>query len=298
MEENWLVKAIIEKTSLDKSKIEELVKKKLEQFPSLNEDAALRMVATENGIVPIQRNFKINEINRDISHVDLTGTVKKKFNTKQFNLKGSTSTLLKLIISDETGEINLVIWDTKKIEEIEKNVEEGDSIVIINAYARKNKFNDTYELNVGKSGLIKILRAKEEIKRISDITPGQKGRLNVFIVRMFTNSTFLVKCTICDKRVIDKCDIHGEKALSKILLLSGIVDDGLSSARVSFFDKVAEKLLKLIDGNSLEEKLSNLSNGLYQVELIAVSNEFNGSTSLTAKNVWLCEYNLDEDSIN
>lgn len=298
MEENWLVRAILEKTSLDKSKIEELVQKKLQQFPSLTKDAALKMIATENGVVPIQRSFKVNEINRDITHVDITGIIKKKFNVKQFNLKGVTSNLLKLIISDETGEIPLVIWDTKKIDEVENNLEEGDKVIIINAYAKKNKFSGSYELNIGKSGMIKIIKDNQDFRALGEIKPGDRYRLNVFLVKLFTDNTFLIKCTICNKRVIDKCDIHGDKALSKVLLLSGIVDDGMSNARISFFDKVGEKLLSIANGSTMEEKLNDLSSGLYQIEVTAVASEFNGNISLTAKNVRKINYDLDQKFVN
>lgn len=292
MEENWLVKAIEEKTGLSKEKIEAMVKEKISQFPALEENAALRMIATENGVVPVQRVFKVNEVNRDINHLDLSGVVSRKFSTKQINLNGRLAQLLKFFVADETGEIGVVVWDTNKIAALEASLHEGDSVTIVNGYSKKNKFNDTYEINIGKVGTVNINSSSNKFVKLSNISKTGTNRIRAFLVRLFTDNTFLVKCTICNKRVVDKCDIHGDKALSKVLMLTGIIDDGNSNMRITFFDKVGEKLLSLANGGTLEEKLADLSFGLYQLDIVAVVNEFNGNISLTARDVSRVNYDL------
>ncbi|MDP8012526.1 MAG: hypothetical protein RAK22_00280 [Nanoarchaeota archaeon] len=292
MEENWLVKAVEEKTGLSKEKIEAMVKEKISQFPALEENAALRMIATENGVVPVQRVFKVNEVNRDINHLDLSGVVSRKFSTKQITLNGRAAQLLKFFVADETGEIGVVVWDTNKIAALEASLHEGDSVTIVNGYSKKNKFNDTYEINIGKVGTVNINSSSSKFVKLSNISKTGSNRIRAFLVRLFTDNTFLVKCTICNKRVIDKCDIHGDKALSKVLMLTGIIDDGNSNMRITFFDKVGEKLLSLANGGTLEEKLADLSFGLYQLDIVAVVNEFNGNISLTARDVSKVNYDL------
>ncbi len=292
MEENWLVKAIEEKTGLSKEKIEAMVKEKISQFPALEENAALRMIATENGVVPVQRVFKVNEVNRDINHLDLSGVVSRKFSTKQINLNGRLAQLLKFFVADETGEIGVVVWDTNKIAALEASLHEGDNVTIVNGYSKKNKFNDTYEINIGKVGTVNINSSSNKFVKLSNISKTGTNRIRAFLVRLFTDNTFLVKCTICNKRVVDKCDIHGDKALSKVLMLTGIIDDGNSNMRITFFDKVGEKLLSLANGGTLEEKLADLSFGLYQLDIVAVVNEFNGNISLTARDVSRVNYDL------
>lgn len=289
---NWLVRSIKEKMKLDDAGVEKLVREKIALFPSLNEDAAVRMVATENGIVPIQRVFKAGEINKEINHVDISGTISRKFPTRQVNLSGRSAKLLKFSIFDETGEISVVVWDTNKIDALENFMREGDRVTIVNGYSRKNKFNDMYEIHIGRAGIVNIDSSKADFVRLSNVSKGKRNTVMVFLTRMFTDNTFLVKCTICNKRVIDKCDIHGDKALSKVLMLTGIVDDGLSNMRASFFDKVAEKLLSLASGDSIEEKVRDLSFGLYQLELTATVNDFNGNISLTVKDVVPVRYDI------
>ena len=60
--EDWLIEAVAEKLGTTKEKVNELIKKKLSEFQNLTESAALRMVATENGVVPIRRGYKIADI--------------------------------------------------------------------------------------------------------------------------------------------------------------------------------------------------------------------------------------------
>ncbi len=296
--ENWLVEEIIKKAKISREEIENLVKKKIEEFPQLSYDAALRMVATENGVIPIKRTYKVSEINSEISHIDISGIIIKKFDSRQITLKNSKSYVMNIIIGDETGRINVVIWDINKQKLITEKAKEGDKIVIVNGYSRKNKLNDMYEINVGSLSAISIEKNqenqnKDDFVHIDQIIEENKAyKTKGFITRLFTNNTFIVRCEICKKRVIDKCDIHGDKALSKTLFLSGILDDGVSSIRVTFFDKVATKLLSLSDKQDLNDKINDISFGIYQIEATGVSNLFNQQMSLTIKDLNQIDYDL------
>ncbi len=298
--EDWLVKAVAEKLGTGQDKVKELVKKKLYEFPNLTESAALRMVATENGVMPIRRNYKIADINDEFGHINITATIKRKFPPREITIKGTKSKVINLVLQDQGGSINVVVWDANKAGYLEKEASDGDTISIANAYSRKNKLNDKYELHLGNGCAIKVTKNptalvayKKEYQRISDVKDDSKlYQIRCFVVRLFTNNIFLIRCGICKKKVIDKCDEHGDTALSKTLFISGILDDGLSTIRASFFDKTAEKLLGLSKAENIENKVNDVSFGLYEVEVSGVPNKFNETLSLNVKDVRPIDYTI------
>ncbi len=299
MESNdWLLGEIAKRTGKSTTEIEAMIKKKLEEFPALTADAAKRMVATENGVTPIRRDYSISDINEEINHINVNGRIRKKFKTREINLKGTKSKIINFILGDETGLINVVVWDVKKVKELDEEASEGDEISIANGYSKTNRMNDKIELNLGSGSAIKITKSvraakKEDTTKIEDI--GDEIRLYKvvgFITRLFSNNTFIVKCNICKSRVVEKCDVHGDKAISKTLLINGVLDDGLSSIRVAFFDKTAEKLLNFSNAATLEDKIREVSYGLLHIEVDAVTNKFNDSLSLTCRDVRPVDYSL------
>ena len=300
MESDWLISAISDKKNMTRAAIEELVKQKQTEFPGRSEDAILRMLATENGIIPIKRDFKTGEIKEEINHVNITASVWKKFPKREINLRGGKSTVLNFIISDETGSINVVVWDTNKAESIDKDAKSGSRITLVNCYSKRNKLTGNYELHVGKNTAIKITdgvaqpsHKKEEMRfsSLRDITEdGKLYRAEVFLMRVFTDNTFLTRCKIRNKKVNETCEVHGKEAISKILMISGIVDDGVTSSRATFFDRVADKLLSISKLQDLNMKLEDLSTGMYQLDITCSLNRFGEYTSLNVKDVKSADY--------
>jgi ssDNA-binding replication factor A large subunit len=298
--ETWLLNSLIEKTGLPKEKLNELIKKKTTEFPGLTEDAALRMIATENGVVPIRYSYKLNEINNEISHINVTATIKRKFAPRDIKIKGTPSKVMNIVLQDDSGTINAVVWDVKKVDEISRDAYEGDEISLANAYSKKNKITGGIELHIGSGSAVKIKKDPNtpetkpiDYQRIIDVKDDTKlYHLRCLLTRIFTNNIFLIKCSICNKRVVDRCEEHGEKAISKTFLISCILDDGLSSIRASFFDRTAKKLLELSSAEKLEDKLNDLSFGMYELAITAAPNNFNNTISLNVKDVKLADYKI------
>lgn len=301
MVEEWLLDAIKQKTGMSSEVLDSRIKAKLSEFPNLTEDAAAKMLATENGITPIRRNYKIKDISTDIKHITLSAQIKKVFPPREIKIKGTASKIMNLVLSDDTGNINVVIWDAEKINQIHELAHDGDQMIIVNGYSKENKINGSYEINISKNSAIKITpaqtqRVQQTVKkysRIGEISAKGSYTVNCFLARVFTNGNlFIVKCRLCNKKVADKCEIHGDKAISKTLMVSGVLDDGIASIRASFFDKAAEKLLALSDKSDINQKLNDLSFGMEQIEVDAISNEFNGNVSLNVKDVRKAQYDL------
>ncbi|MCL5009717.1 MAG: OB-fold nucleic acid binding domain-containing protein [Candidatus Parvarchaeota archaeon] len=302
--DNWIIDMLKEEAGMDGDSIKAAVKKKLDEFPSLTEGAALKMIATEKGITPIKKKLRISDINEDIKHLNIVAVVKRKFEPRKVMIKQTPSTISNMIIEDQTGIINVVVWDTKKVEQIQKEASEGDTISIVNAYTRKSMDGEHYEIHLGTGCAIKIIPKPNDdirpvdnvnkIEKISGITDTQRRYIvGGFLVRLFTGGDiFITRCGICKKRVVGTCEVHGEKAISKTMLISGILDDGLSSIRISFFDKVADKLLSISKKDSLEDKLNDISFGIYNLEITGVPNKFNNVISLNVRDIKPASYLL------
>lgn len=297
--EDWIIDKIAEKNNVPKEDILKEIKKRLERFPSLTEDAVLRMLATENGITPIKRDYKVGEINQKIAHVNISAKIKKKFPPRTVTVKGREARVMNFVIEDETGELPVVTWNENYIDKI-SNVKDGEHISIVNAYAKENSFNNIVELNIGSGAAIsvnsnsvtKTESKHKEYKKINEINDGETAYIKGFITRLFTDDIYLIRCSICKKKVTDVCDIHGDKAISKTLKIRGILDDGIKSASITFFDKQADDLLKLSEKEDLNEKLNQISFGLLQIDVSARMNKFNDSYAFTAKAVSATTYDL------
>ncbi|EFD92891.1 MAG: nucleic acid binding OB-fold tRNA/helicase-type [Candidatus Parvarchaeum acidophilus ARMAN-5] len=297
--EDWIIDKIAEKNNVPKEDILQDIKKRLERFPSLTEDAILRMLATENGITPIKRDYKAGEINQKIAHVNISAKIKKKFPPRTVTVKGREARVMNFVIEDETGELPVVTWNENYIDKI-SNVKDGEHISIVNAYAKENSFNNIVELNIGSGAAIsvnsnsvtKTESKQKEYKKINQVNDGETAYIKGFITRLFADDIYLVRCNICKKKVTDVCDIHGDKAISKTLKIRGILDDGIKSASITFFDKQADELLKLSEKEDLNEKLNQISFGLFQIDVSARMNKFNDSYAFTAKTVSATSYDL------
>ena len=297
--EEWIIDKINEKSNKSKEEILDIIRQRKKQFPELTEDAILRMLATENGIIPIKRDYKIKEINQRINHVNLSAKIKRKFPPRKVTVKGREARVMNFVIEDETGEMPVVTWNENYIDKI-INSPDGESISIANAYSKENPFNGIIELNLGSGSAISInstiTQEREKIKtvykKIRDIKDGESADINGFITRLFSEDIYLIRCNICKKKVDVECDVHKDKALSKTLRIRGIFDDGIYSSSITFFDRQADSLLKLSQSQDIKEKLNDISFGLYQVNISEKMNKFNDSYSLTARKISRTEYNL------
>ena len=290
-DDGWLLESIEKKTGMDREKVLFLVEKKMNEFPSLTKNAAERMIATEMGVLPIRREYKIKDIAEEIKHINLTAIMKRKFEPRTVIVHGRNAKVLRINIEDDTGSIGITIWDENIINKIINESAEGDEISIANAYSRVNKFNNEIELNLGNGSAIAIKKKVDNkpvdsFVAIKDVKDSEKlYRLRGFITRLFSNNVYLVRCDICKKKVDRVCDLHGDKAISKILMISGILDDGLSSIRVSFFDRSARKLLDMSREEDTIRKINDISYGLIHVEITGSANKFNDNLSINAKDI-------------
>jgi replication factor A1 len=95
--------------------------------------------------------LKIKEIRYDSRRVNVEGTVTKKGEPREVNLRtGETARVADAILTDETGSITLSLWN----DDIER-VNEGDRIKIENGYV--STFRGEKRLNVGRYGKLTVI---------------------------------------------------------------------------------------------------------------------------------------------
>src|SRR5919205_2005485 len=94
---------------------------------------------------------KINELKPGDREVNLTASIDSISEPRTVNLRaGGTAQVADAIISDETGNIKLSLWDDQI-----RSVKEGDMISIENGYTQS--FRGENSLNIGRYGKLKKL---------------------------------------------------------------------------------------------------------------------------------------------
>jgi replication factor A1 len=94
--------------------------------------------------------LKIRELRDGMSRVYVQGIIKAVKDIRNVRLRtGEEARVGDFILSDDSGEITLVLWN----EDIDR-VKEGDSVAVENGYT--NTFRGTLRLNVGRYGRLVV----------------------------------------------------------------------------------------------------------------------------------------------
>jgi replication factor A1 len=103
--------------------------------------------------------------------VNIIGAVKELFPTSSFERQDSTSgKVMRLKLTDETGEISAVVWN-EKADEIEHKLREGSELQIVNAKVKKS-INGGLEIHVDAGTFVETLPPKERFFKIADLREG------------------------------------------------------------------------------------------------------------------------------
>lgn len=231
------IEEIIKIVTLAKPEIsqEEFLKmikqKKKELGNYFTDEAIAKIIASELGVkIPGEKEEKfeisIKNIIAGLSDVTVSGKVTSIYPIQTFK-RGleKEGKIARLTLSDETGEINVVLWN-EKTGLIEKGIlKKGQKIRISHGYARES-FRGGVELHIGEGGEIEIL--EESYLKIGELRAGD-GPINV------------VGKVVSQKPLIRKVKTsRGEK----VPLVSFEIEDETGRAWVSMWRELAEKLEK------------------------------------------------------
>lgn len=130
------------------------------------------LTETDEEIEVTASSQKIKDIKDGMGDINLTGKVLEISESRAFQKKdGSSGKVGNLLLGDSTGTIRVTLWDEKT--ELLNRLEYGDTVEIINAYARENAFNQKVELQIGNRSIIrkseKTVEYEERFTPIADI---------------------------------------------------------------------------------------------------------------------------------
>lgn len=249
-----IIKKIREK-GFSEQEIKEKVSKKQEEYGGLlTEAGAAFSIAKELGIEFEfeQRNeIKIRELTDGLANVNLSVRVDQAFPVREFEKDGRRGTVANFTISDDTGRINLVVWNKEPA--LLEAIKPGASLRVLNAYSRKR--NDVLEVNVGNLGSVSIVtEGKPEEKRIKlkDLQPNSFAEIRATVVDVF-KPTILEICPNCGSMLKPDCPKCGKIEKAYSLIVNAELDDGTDVVRGTFYRAVGEKFLGL-SGKELKER--------------------------------------------
>ncbi|MGL6297922.1 MAG: OB-fold nucleic acid binding domain-containing protein, partial [Methanobacteriaceae archaeon] len=257
---------------------------------------------------------KVDELEEDDRNIKIIVRIIDIQDPREFQRQDGTPGLLRSIeVGDDTGAIRGTLWDEKA----DTPLEIGDGIKIENPGVR---YREGIELNLGRS--TKISKAKDDevdqlpsfdelqdmiykSKNIEDLEDDDRNiKISGQISESYGNRILINKCPHCNsglEQVGDEfiCDVCGESVEQPkyLLMIPTRIEDETGDIRVTFFDKLAESILKMStdevvgiinesgDEGALEGKVEELV-GL-QINLIADASfdEYNEEVRLNPKKI-------------
>lgn len=259
--EEVLIQTIAEKANITVADVNEKVDEKELEFSGLISRAgAAYIVGNELGIdlvKPIKKQLKIASIVPNMQKVTFLGKIVRISPVKEFDTDDGKGKVLNITLGDETGTIRMSLWNEKT--EIIDEIGIGDVLEIIGGYTKKDyqgsvevrlsshgnlrKMKDV-EINVSESGLSD--REGYRDVRLDSLSGDEFVHVKAYLVRIFERNMVHNICPSCKSKLADNvCGTHGTVTPEKLLIVSGVIDDGHDNINAVFFRDSAETVLKM-----------------------------------------------------
>jgi replication factor A1 len=126
------------------------------------------LAESEEEVDVAANNQKIKDIKDSMGDLNLTGKVLEISEIRTFQRKdGNPGKVGNLLLGDNTGTVRVTLWDDKT--EFLNQIEYGDAVELVNAYARENAFTQKVELQVGNRSIIK--KSEKKVEYEEEFTP-------------------------------------------------------------------------------------------------------------------------------
>ena len=179
--------------------------KKREAAGYFTDEGAARVVATELGVEvqgePFYPEVLIRDLVSGLNDVTLTGRIIIVYPPRTFTRSDETEgKVAHLLIADESGELEVVLWDEKASLVEDGKLEQGQMVRVSHGYVREG-LDGNLELHVGLRGSVEVSPSgaldrkfppvTHFLRKIEEIAKGHK-RVNMvgFVERVFPTSTF------------------------------------------------------------------------------------------------------------
>jgi len=163
--------------------------------------------------IPYYQDFfkKIGEMKKGVKDFNFTGVVTRVFPVKEFKRVSGEGKVQRLRVKDETGEVNLVVWDNQTEET--KSIQVGDQIEVLRGTVKENMIGEL-EVHVGKRSKVRVVskaEGKPEVEEflvkptpISQITP---DRRNLVVEGIITGNFGVREVTLKDGSKVKVAEI-------------------------------------------------------------------------------------------
>lgn len=158
LSEEIIKRVLALKPQLTREAVERLIEEEKGKASGLlTDDAAAHLVASNLGILGagerIEAKLKIGGLTSGLNNVSLTGRVLHIFPAIKFTrVDGREGKLVRMLLGDSTGTVDVLLWDEKADQIIAGRIEPGKIVRILHGYTRERRGN--VELNVGSRGEI------------------------------------------------------------------------------------------------------------------------------------------------
>ena len=179
--------------------------KKIEAEGYFTDEGAARVVASELGVEILRKSFQPEILSRDLvsglNDVTIAGRVIIVYPTKTFSRPQKTEgKVAHLLVADESGKLNIVLWDDKTSLVENGMIKQGQIIRILHGYVREG-YNGKLEVHVGLRSNIQISPPEVDdreypsiehfVQRVKDVTKQSKETsVGGIVDRMHPVSTF------------------------------------------------------------------------------------------------------------
>ncbi len=111
--------------------------------------------------------LKINEIKNGMNGLNVIGRIVDMGTVRTFQRKdGTAGKVRNITIGDATGKIRMTLWDSKADA---PDFKAGDSVELMNAYAKENSFSNQVEIQLGSGG--SIIKSNAAVDYSEPLTP-------------------------------------------------------------------------------------------------------------------------------
>ncbi len=187
-----VLEKIVQATAKSAEEINALIDEKKNKFAGLLTDAgAAIMVAKELGVNVLEKTPpKISALTEGMKNINVSGIVTHAFAPKEFDKNGKKGKLLNIVLSDESGEIRVTLWNDQ-VDLFEKQkISRGDKITLDNCIVKS--FNEKTQLSLGFGGSFLVTEKKEtNHTRLADLAAGQNTvDVSGVLERVFEEKSF------------------------------------------------------------------------------------------------------------
>jgi replication factor A1 len=146
------------KPNLNREAVERLIdEERAKAAGLLTEEAAAHLVASNLGLdgagERIEAKIRIGDLTSGLNDVSLTGRVIHVFPAHTFSRRdGREGKVLRMLLGDSTGTVNVVCWDEKADQVAASKVSPGKIVRVLHGYSRERR--GEVEINIGNRGSI------------------------------------------------------------------------------------------------------------------------------------------------